>query len=184
MEEPKERLKRRNDWYLKGWELETVPGKRRKQWIYRGEYYAFPASTPLLRLRVTLGVSLAVLLVSYFVMTLCPAVGNSRPLVSYSGFLGIIPLLYFSMGSFWTVVTSGAMTLRRYHSGVRRMRTWAPVGAAVTAVTSLAQLAVLFSGGTNCFDWVLLFASVSCLGQYLLCLNLLKKNPVTVAANS
>ena len=184
MDELKERLQRRNDWYFRGWEWETLPGEKKKRWMYRGEYYAFPAETPLLWLRSLLGVSLAVLIISYLLTAFCPAAGNRNLLVSCSGFLGVIPLLYFAIGTFWTVVTLGPMTLRRYHSSIRRMRMFGPAGAAVMGITALGQIVVLASGGTNFWDWILLIASLNCVGQYLFCLYILRRHPIAAVSNT
>lgn len=184
--EQKDRLARRNDWYLRGWErTETLDsgGRKRLDWVYTGAYYDFAKDAPKLKIRVTLGVCYAVLAAVYLIMSLSPALGNRVAYVSYPCFLGVIPLLYTGIGTFWILATPGPMTYRRYHVSARRIGWACMLGAALMGFTAAAELFCIFfsfSGIDRFWDFFLLIGGVICAEQYLIVFRTMKKYPIAV----
>lgn len=184
--EEKDRLARRNDWYLRGWEQirTTSPtGKKRVNWVYTGEYYDFAPDAPKLKIRVTLGVCLAVLTAVYFLMALSPARGNRTAYVSYPCFLGMIPLLYTGIGIFWILVTPGHMTYRRFHVSARQLEWSCLLGAVVMGFTAAAELFCIFFSFSEIdqfWDFFLLIGGIICAEQYLIAFRTMKKYPFSI----
>lgn len=184
--EEKDRLARRNDWYLRGWEQTEIldaRGRKRLEWIYTGEYYDFAPDAPKLRIRVTLAVCLGVLAMFFLIMSLSPALGNRTAYVSYPCFLGAIPLLYTAIAVFWILATPGAMTYRRYHVSAGRIGWACKLGAAVMGFTAAAEFFCIifsFSQIDRFWDFFLLIGGIVCAEQYKITLRIMKKYPIAV----
>lgn len=184
--EQNERLARRNDWFLRGWEqvrTTDAKGRTKTDLVYTGEYYDFPVEAPRLQIKVTLGVCLVVLLGFYFPMSLGPALGNRTFYVNAPCFLAIIPLLYAGIGIFWLLVTPGAMTYRRLHVSARRLELACMPGMLLMGITAAAQTFCMirsFSEISLFWDFFLLFGSVISGGQYAIAYKLMKKYPMSV----
>lgn len=186
MNEEKDRLARRNDWYLRGWErTETLDagGRKRMDWVYTGDYYDFAPDAPRLKIKVTLGVCFAVLAAVYLSMSLSPALGNRVSFVSYPCFLGLIPLLYTGIGIFWILATSSPMTYRRYHVSARKMGWTCLLGAAAMGITATAEFFCIcfsFSEIDRFWDFFLLIGGIICAEQYLIAFRTMKKYPISI----
>lgn len=185
MNEAKERLERRNSWYLRGWEQREIPepgGRKRVDWVYTGAWYDFPADAPRLKIKVTLAVALAILLAVYVTISLCPALGNRTGYVSYPCFAAVIALLYDVLGTFWLVVTPEKMTYRRYHASARRLRGACAAGAILMGLTAAAEAVCMvsrFAEISRVWDPCLLIGALICAGQYGIGWRTLQKYPVT-----
>lgn len=182
--EPGSSFQRGNNWYYRDWEWQkkTQPnGKKRKIWVYTGTYYDLQPMRLRLRLRTVIGVSTLLLVIVWLRMALSSSAGALTAYVEYPCIFAALPLLYYSMGSFWFAATSGKMTYRRYYASVLRMRTAGYIGLVFMAATALGEIIFLcfHFQETDLFSEIFyLIGALFCVGQYYLGVAILRRYPM------
>lgn len=139
-------LRRRENWYLRGWEYRENAQKNGRpggDLVYVGEYYSFhicPAA--LVRLKAAYAVLTAAFLILYVLLSLETPTG-SRTVWGGACILTIIPLMYLLMGCYCLLRSEPKMTDRSKHASWSRVHYASMLSTFLLGIAAVGELVYL-----------------------------------------
>ncbi|MGI5971136.1 MAG: hypothetical protein ACOX7P_05355 [Oscillospiraceae bacterium] len=158
------------NWYWDGWKMKTVlneKGRKKRIFVYEGEYYSFNLAPRSLMLLKAIYLILTAALFTVFILS--SIVGAPSGEAFYSGgpaMLTIIPFIYLFMGVFSLIPVKEKMTYRSYYASMKRIKYSTRFAIAFLAASVIGQIVFLALNRLNGQLWPelwRLFGSLFCI---------------------